>query len=323
MRSIGSAQRAAAAVLAWILAASITAVDFTPPDAKQREQALGSLDGLPPALRAAFAPDAFAEMVKPGRSDWLASFEEPGQSFAEFKHQRHARPDEKRRTIYLRPIGAFAEGRSPSLDRLQRWVGAYFMLPVAQLPPLEVPAGAFGERTNGSTGKPQLLTTALLDELQRGLPKDGFVLVGVTMADLYPDPTWNFVFGQAQPEQHVGVFSFARYGLPGSAPLPPDAALRQLERSCHVLSHEIGHLFGIEHCIWYRCCMNGCNHLAEMDSQPMRDCPVDLRKLQDAVGFDALERYRKLDALCGEFGFDEEKRWIDGEIERIGAATKP
>jgi len=40
-------------------------------------------------------------------------------------------------------------------------------------------------------------------------------MLGITMIDLYPQPSWNFVFGLALPEQRapvggVGVFSFAR-----------------------------------------------------------------------------------------------------------------
>jgi archaemetzincin len=309
-----SAQRAAAAVLAWVLAAVVAAVDFTPPDADQRAHALGAIDELPPVLRAALASGAFAEIPKPGPSDWLASFAEPGQDFSQFRHERHARPEEPRRTICLRPVGAFPAGKSPSLDQLQRWVAAYFMLPVTVLPAIDAPAGAFGERFHGFPQQRQLLTTSLLDGLHRGMPAVGFVVVGVTMVDLYPDPTWNYVFGQAEPGDHVGVFSFARYG---------DDPQTQLRRSCHVLSHEIGHLFGIDHCIWYHCVMNGSNHLAEMDAQPLHPCPVDLRKLQLAVGFDALERYRKLSALCKEFGFDDERKWLDAEIERIGTAVKP
>ena len=35
-----------------------------------------------------------------------------------------------------------------------------------------------------------------------------------------------------------------------------------LRRSCKVLAHEACHMFGIEHCVWFRCLMNGSNHLA-------------------------------------------------------------
>ena len=46
-----------------------------------------------------------------------------------------------------------------------------------------------------------------------------------------------------------------------------DYRLTILYRSCKVLSHEVGHLFGIEHCIYYECLMCGCNHLEEFDKR--------------------------------------------------------
>ena len=106
------------------------------------------------------------------------------------------------------------------------------------------------------------------------------------MRDLYPDPAWNFVFGQASLRERVAVYSFARY-----ADRDPRVVLR---RSCKVLAHETSHMFGIEHCIYFRCVMNGSNHLAESDARPLRLCPVDLRKLQWSVGFDVVERQKRL-----------------------------
>jgi archaemetzincin len=35
--------------------------------------------------------------------------------------------------------------------------------------------------------------------------------LAITMEDLYPEPAWNFVFGQASLQLRVAVFSFARY----------------------------------------------------------------------------------------------------------------
>jgi len=57
----------------------------------------------------------------------------------------------------------------------------------------------------------QLLTGDVLDLLKTRLPEDAFALLGVTMMDLYPDPNWNFVFGQASLRDRVGVYSFTRY----------------------------------------------------------------------------------------------------------------
>jgi len=60
-----------------------------------------------------------------------------------------------------------------------------------------------------------------------------------------------------------------------------DAERLLLRRSCKVLAHEMAHMFGIEHCIYFHCLMNGSNHLEESDARPMHLCPVDLRKLKN------------------------------------------
>lgn len=57
------------------------------------------------------------------------------------------------------------------------------------------------------------------------------------------------------------------------------------------MTHEIGHMFGIKHCQWLSCVMQGSNHMEESDRRPLDFCPVCLRKLQDAIGFDIAERY--------------------------------
>ena len=45
------------------------------------------------------------------------------------------------------------------------------------------------------------------------------------------------------------------------------------------MTHEIGHLFGIYHCIHFECIMNGSNHLDEADGRPFHLCPICLHKL--------------------------------------------
>jgi len=95
------------------------------------------------------------------------------------------------------------------------------------------------------------------------------------MTDLYPEPSWNFVFGQASLRERVGVYSFARYdsAFYGEA-RDRDYETLLLRRSCKVLAHETGHMFGLAHCIYFNCLMNGSNHLAESDRRPLHLCPV-------------------------------------------------
>jgi archaemetzincin len=58
-----------------------------------------------------------------------------------------------------------------------------------------------------------------------------------------------------------------------------------------VVAHEVTHMFGVRHCIYYKCMMNGSNHLEESSSKPMYLCCVCLRKMQSNIKFDIYERY--------------------------------
>jgi archaemetzincin len=41
-------------------------------------------------------------------------------------------------------------------------------------------------------------------------------------------------------------------------------------RACKTMSHEISHMFGVRHCIYFECIMNGSNKIAEADKKPPR-----------------------------------------------------
>jgi archaemetzincin len=257
-------------------------------------------------------------MPEPGPNDWLANFAEAGQTFEQFVRSQPNRPEAQRRKLYLQPLGNFSGSDGPALDQLRDFMAAFFMMEVDLLPPLKLAQNHVTSRRNRWTGQVQLLTGDILNLLQTRLPEDGFALLGVTMTDLYPDSNWNFVFGQASPRERVGVYSFARYdprfyGQEAAA----DSSKLVLRRSCKVLAHETGHMFGIDHCVWYRCLMNGSNHLEEADARPLHLCPVDLRKLQWSIGFDVVERYRRLRDFHRQAGFEDEAQWLDKRLRRL------
>ena len=188
---------------------------------------------------------------------------------------------------------------------------------IVALPALNLTGIRVTRRRNPSSGQEQILTTDVLELLRIRLPDDAFALLDTTMVDLYPDPQWNFVFGQASLRDRVGVYSFARYDPKFYGETRPDSRQLMLRRSCKVLAHETGHMFGIAHCIWYRCLMNGSNHIGEADSRPLHLCPVDLRKLQWSVGFDITKRYRNLLAFDAEAGFEDEAQWLESRLRFI------
>jgi archaemetzincin len=294
------------------------AMQFVPPNEAQRSAAVGPVSSLPESLRPALEPgNSFQPMGTPAPEDWLANHREPGQTFGDFVGSHPNRPDGRRIKIYLQPLGDLSRSGGPSVDKLLQFAPAFFGMETTALPALDLSSMPVTRRRNPSSGQEQLLTTDVLELLRQRLPNDAFGLIGITMIDLYPDPQWNFVFGQASLRDRTGVYSFARYDPRFYGETRADAQELILRRSCKVLVHETGHMFGIEHCIWYRCLMNGSNHIEEADARPFHLCPVDLRKLQWSAGFDVLERYGRLRAFAEQAGFRDGARWLQMRVHLI------
>lgn len=172
----------------------------------------------------------------------------------------------------------------------------------------------------------QLNCPSLLSELAKFIPSDGLCLIGLTMFDLYEAKPDLFVAGLASGRERVALFSFARYDpcLTFSPEFwhvistSPEKALSRderkrmvLGRSCKLLVHEIGHLFGLDHCIHYQCCMNGSGHLEEDFAQPMFLCPICLRKLYKLTNCDIKKRYQDMGVFFEKNQMNEEKEWIE------------
>jgi archaemetzincin len=275
-----------------------------------REGAIGQTRDLPAPLRRAFDPAPFLPLPRPGPHDWLANHPEPGQPFARFVASRPSLPDDKRRRIDLLPLGEFAGKAAPRPAVLAEYARLFFGLESRLLPPVRLADLSVTSRVNRDTGKRQYLSPEILDALHQRLRPDAHCLLAITMEDLYPEPSWNFVFGQASPGHRVGVYSFARYD-PAFHGEPRGAGYKRamLRRSLNVMVHEVGHMFGLEHCIYFRCVLNGSNHLAEADARPMHLCPVCLRKLHHAAGFDPAARYRKLAQFYRRHGLADQARF--------------
>jgi archaemetzincin len=305
---------------AAIFCAALVSMAFEPPSPELRRAAVGNLAELSPFLRRVFSADAseFEPVPKPGPYDWLTVHLEPGQTFDQFRESRPNRPMKSRRVIYLQPLGEFVADRSPSIEKLREFAGAFFAMEVKTLPPTSLAATGFTARHNSNTGNLQILTGDVLDFLKARVPSDAFCVLAITMDDLYPEPSWNFVFGQASLRERVGVYSFARYDPAFyGEPRGPGYETLLLRRSCKVLAHETGHMFGLAHCTFFNCLMNGSNHLAESDRRPLHLCPVCLRKLQWSIGFDVLERYTAMERVARADRFADEADWLSRRIKTL------
>jgi len=280
---------------------------FDRPSENERLRALGNLFEEPDGLRRLLVPDAdFAPVRLPGPNDWLGLHNEDGQTFGEYRESGANRPDATRRTIYLLPIGDFPEETSPPLEEIRAYAATFFQMTVKLLPAYQPDDLEFSPRKNPRSGQRQVLTTDVMEFLQTRLPPDAYCLLGITMTDLYPKPSWNYVFGQASLEERVGIYSLARYDPAfWNDERGKDYHAVILQRSCKVLAHETAHMFGLQHCIYFECVVNGSNHMVETDAQPQHLCPVCLHKLHYAVGFDAARRYEALAK------FYRRQKWYD------------
>ena len=73
-----------------------------------------------------------------------------------------------------------------------------------------------------------------------------------------------------------------------------------LGRACRTTSHELGHCFGIEHCVYYACVMQGSASLPEDARQPPYLCPVDLSKLVRITGETEEQHHAALLSFCDQ-----------------------
>ena len=106
--------------------------------------------------------------------------------------------------------------------------------------------------------------------------KDAIGVIAITDVDLAIEEL-NFLFGLASPSSQVGVASVYRYRPDFTQEVFSDEQEEynsMLYRITKTACHEVGHMFGLLHCVFYQCAMNGSNDLEQTDQRPIYLCPV-------------------------------------------------
>jgi len=244
------------------------------------------------------------QLSQPVEGEWLFSHKEKGQNFEQYEKSRHIVPTKESNIIYIRPIGNFNSLQKKQIELTREYLEIYFQLKAKTLETVSNDIIPESARRIGFENNEQFLAGYLLDSvLKKEKPSKRIALMGLTEVDLFPKPEWNYVFGLASYRDKVGVSSIYRLQ---DGKLTSQNFNLCLSRLLKVSSHEIGHMFGLHHCINANCVMNGTNSLDETDKNLIRLCSVCQKKLNSCIKYDnkkrlsELEKYFRRNGLIGE-----------------------
>jgi archaemetzincin len=173
------------------------------------------------------------------------------------------------RRIILLPIGKI-DGWV--LDVLEKDLAKKFERKVERHKPLDVPKDAF----NPARG--QYYSSLILQKARNIVdPKKQDKGLGITDVDLYTAGL-NFVFGEAEFGGQWAVISLTRlrqsyYSLPENKAIFSERAIKEAV-------HELGHVFGLEHCPNPKCVMHFSNSLLDTDRKSVSFCSQCQARLQ-------------------------------------------
>jgi len=266
---------------------------------------------------------SFSKLPRAKAGDWLAEHPEKGQTYSGYRRSitggfNAGPPRPKFNVVVLVPLGKSFEGFPEFLGALATFITAYYLLPVVTTAVVPLVKNSFSSRENEFGNRQYLIGdmfTMMAKCSQVRAVREQFCILGVTLEDIYPGDSWNYVFGQARMMDRVGVFSFARHhpefynGVHAKNSKLGGGEMVSWWLDCvRTCLHELGHLLGMRHCIYFRCLMNGNNGPGDSAGRTTFLCPVCLRKVLSVCAGDecgtaavAVERYkgiiRALDAV--------------------------
>jgi archaemetzincin len=149
------------------------------------------------------------------------------------------------------------------VSAVEEQAGGVFTLEVGKREARPMIDGAFDEH------RLQYSSEEFLRVLHTMRTEEGARTLGITAVDLFI-PMLSFVFGQSQLNGRAAIISNARlrqefYELPGDA-------LLTTERTVKEAIHELGHSFGLTHCLDRRCPMSLSTTVTAIDMKGTRLC---------------------------------------------------
>ncbi len=116
----------------------------------------------------------------------------------------------------------------------------------------------------------QYSSVVILHQVAEQIAPDTTRILGITEKDIFI-PMLSFIFGQAQLNGQTALISLARLRQTFYS-LPSNPKLLQ-KRICKEAIHELGHTFGLIHCLDIRCVMSLSTSIEHVDVKRDNFCP--------------------------------------------------
>jgi archaemetzincin len=302
------------------------------PTLQKKHRAL-DYDNLDKTLKAHLTSNmdtCYGEISIPKSSEWLWEHKETGQTYKSYITGMINSPSKSHNTVYIKNLDS---GLSDSfltddmLEHLRLLIEIYYPGVKAKFMTDDSNFESLGikKRMNGYL---QYHAGEAIEKISKLIPKDGIIVIGLTAYDLYPREEWNFVFGLADKLSGCGIFSFRRYHDELAESFQGDENISFIDfitkLAGKIMLHETGHLFGLSHCIYFKCLMNGSNHLQENLSKPFEICPVCLRKIVGNLKCDVIRRFEGLAEGLTRINatlYEEEIKWYTDRITYLNTVT--
>ncbi|MDI9642956.1 MAG: archaemetzincin family Zn-dependent metalloprotease [Archaeoglobales archaeon] len=162
--------------------------------------------------------------------------------------------------IQLQPLGELDQ---ELIEWLAGVLKRVFNTEVSILPSIPMPSNCYSKRG-------QYNSTCILATL-----KASRITLAITSEDLYARAL-NFVFGEAEVGGKKAIVSYYRlkFGVNRE-----ELKIRLLKEAVH----ELGHVFGLEHCRTVGCVMNFSNNVLEVDKKTSNFCKDCISKLKNKI----------------------------------------
>jgi archaemetzincin len=155
--------------------------------------------------------------------------------------------------------------------------------------------------------------SSIYEYMSRSCPNNALSYQAITSAEFWNLGTQLWSFGLHFDNTLLSMVSLARNGQPE---LGRTEFLQFVRRTISTASHELCHVFGMEHCIEYQCLMNDTRDKDERDERPMYPCPACIQKLWHGLQLEPLGHVQRLGQFCEINELRREAEWF-GQVMRI------